>query len=51
LADRYRNIYSFGLGENYYDHQIQRINQVTAQQLLALAQRYYQSDFLEVSVG
>ena len=51
LAERYRNIYSFGLAEDYYDHQIERINQVSSEQLLALAQKYYTSGFIEVLVG
>lgn len=51
LADRYRNVYSFGLEEDYYDHQIQRVNQVTSENLLEVAQKYYLTGFLEISVG
>jgi zinc protease len=51
LAERYRNVYAFDLAEDHYDHQIARINQVNAEQLLGLAQKYYTSDFLEVLVG
>jgi zinc protease len=51
LAERYRNVYSFDLEEDYYDHQIRRIDQVSSEKLMELAQKYYQNDFVEVSVG
>jgi predicted Zn-dependent peptidase len=51
LADRYRNVYTFGLPEDYYDFQIRRIEQVTAEKLLELAEKYYVDDFVEVLVG
>ena len=51
LADRYRNIYTYGLPEDYYDHQIKRIDDVSAEKLLELAGKYYQDDFMEVMVG
>lgn len=51
LAGRYLNIYTYDLPEDYYDHQIKRIDQVTSEKLLELAGRYYQGDFIEVMVG
>jgi zinc protease len=51
LADKYRNIYTYDLPEDYYDHQIKRIDSVTADKLLELAAKYYQGDFTEIMVG
>lgn len=51
LADKYRNIYTYNMPEDYYDHQIKRIDNVTADKLLELAGKYYQGDFTEIMVG
>ncbi|TAH21689.1 MAG: insulinase family protein [Cytophagales bacterium] len=51
LASRYLNIYTHNLPEDYYDHQINRIDQVTSEKLLELAAKYYQDDFTEIMVG
>lgn len=51
LADKYRNIYTYDMPEDYYDHQIKRIDDVTADKLLELAGKYYQGNFTEIMVG
>jgi len=51
IAEKFKTIYSFGLPEDYYDYHIQRIDAVTAEQVLDLAKRLYQEDFIEVLAG
>lgn len=51
LASRYLNVYIHELPEDYYDHQINRIDQVTPEKLLELAAKYYQGNFTEIMVG
>jgi predicted Zn-dependent peptidase len=51
IADMYRNLRYHGLPEDYYDHYISRIKEVTAEQLQDLANKYLSGDFLEILVG
>lgn len=51
IADKFKTIYSFGLPEDYYDYHIQRIDSVTVEQVLNLANYLYEKDFIEVMVG
>jgi predicted Zn-dependent peptidase len=51
IAEKFKTIYSFGLPEDYYDYHVQRIDAVTAEQVLDLANRLYKEDFIEVMAG
>lgn len=51
-ADKFKNIYFFGLGYDYYERYIQRVKSVTPAELLALAEKYLNFDHFEkVVVG
>ena len=51
-ADKFKNIYFFGLGYEYYDRYIQTVRTITADELLQLANQYLQFDEMEkVIVG
>lgn len=51
-ADKFQNIYFYGLGYDYYDRYIQTIKTITAEELMALANKYLNFDeFYKVVVG
>jgi predicted Zn-dependent peptidase len=52
LADHFRYIYFDGLGYEFYDHYIDQILHTTSQDLLELANKYFDRDsFVEVVAG
>jgi predicted Zn-dependent peptidase len=51
-ADKFKNIYFFGLGYEYYDRYIKTVRTITADELLRLANQYLNFDEMEkVIVG
>jgi zinc protease len=51
-ADKFKNLYFSGLGYEYYDRYAQVVKSVTAEELLTLANRYFDFDrFYKVIVG
>lgn len=51
-ADKFKNIYFFGLGYDYYERYIQRVKNVTTAELQQLANKYFNFDqFEKVIVG
>ncbi len=51
-ADKFKNIYFFGLGYDYYERYIQRVKNVTSAELQQLANNYFNFDqFQQVIVG
>lgn len=51
-ADKFKNIYFFGLGYEYYDRYIKTVRTITADELLQLANQYLRFDEMEkVIVG
>ncbi|MBO9672008.1 MAG: insulinase family protein [Sphingobacteriaceae bacterium] len=51
-ADKFKNIYFSGLDYDYYTKYIEKVKTVTAQELLALANKYLTTDqFTEVVIG
>ncbi len=51
-ADKFKNIYFFGLGYEYYDQYIKTVKTITSEKLLQLANQYLQFDEMEkVVVG
>lgn len=51
-ADKFKNIHFFDLGYDYYDHYIEKVKTITAEELKALAIKYLTTDnFTEVVVG
>ncbi len=52
LAEKFKGIWMFGLGYDYYDNYFNTVKQVTTQQLQKLAQEYLQEeDLLECVAG
>ncbi len=52
LADRFKNIYFYDLGEDYYQNYLQKIQQITAEEVMATAKQYLDiENMLEVVVG
>lgn len=52
LADKFKAIHLNGMGYNYYDQYIQRINNITPQEIKAVANQYFdKATFSEVVVG
>ena len=52
LAEKFKGIWKFGLGYNYYQNYQQRLHDITAERLLELSQKYLNpSTMLEVVVG
>lgn len=51
-ADKFKNIYLFGLGYDYYENYIKKVKSITAEEILSLANQYFNlEDFTEVVVG
>jgi len=51
-ADKIKNILLFGLPQNFYQELIARVDKVTEDDLLRVAERYFHEDsFMEVAVG
>lgn len=51
-ADKIKNIVLFNLAPDYYQHMIDRVNTITADDLLKVANKYFVEDsFLEIAVG
>jgi len=51
-ADKFKNIYFFGLGYDYYERYINRVKHVTPAELLKLAKKYFDFDrFEKIVVG
>lgn len=51
-ADKIKNILLFNLPQNFYQHLISRVDQITAEDLLRVAEDYFKEDsFMEVAVG
>ncbi|MBD3749320.1 MAG: insulinase family protein [Sphingobacteriales bacterium] len=51
-ADKFKNLYFYGLGYDYYDQYIQTIQNINAEELRALANKYWNfEDFYKVIVG
>ncbi len=52
IAAKYRSVYFYGLSADYFSNYIADIQAVTAQDLLEMAQKYFQEkDFLTVLIG
>jgi zinc protease len=52
LSDRFRGVYDFGLGYEYYDRYLNTIKNITSEELQRLANKYLQQeDLLELVVG
>ncbi|GGE47991.1 putative Zn-dependent peptidase [Pedobacter psychrotolerans] len=51
-ADKFKNIHFFGLGYDYYENYIKKVKSITAEEIRALAIKYFnKEDFTEVVVG
>jgi predicted Zn-dependent peptidase len=51
-ADKIKNIVLFNLPTDYYQHMIDRVNAINAEDLLKVANKYFAEDtFLEIAVG
>ncbi|MCX2575025.1 M16 family metallopeptidase [Pedobacter sandarakinus] len=51
-ADKFKNIHFFGLGYDYYDRYIEKVKNISAEEILALANKYLTTEnFIEVVVG
>lgn len=51
-ADKFKNIHLFGLGYDYYENYIKKVKSITAEEIRALAIKYFnKEDFTEVVVG
>jgi len=51
-ADKFKNIYFSGLDYDYYTKYIEKVKTITAEELLALANKYFTTDhFTEVVIG
>jgi zinc protease len=51
-ADKFKNIYFAGLDYDYYTKYIEKVKTITAEELLALANKYLTTDsFTEVVIG
>jgi len=51
-ADKFKNIYFSGLNYTYYENYINKVKTITADEILALANKYLTTDtFIEVVVG
>jgi len=51
-ADKFKNIYFSGLGYDYYENYIRTVKTITAEEMMALANRYLNTeDFIKVVVG
>jgi predicted Zn-dependent peptidase len=51
-ADKVKNLLIFGLPADYYQQLIQRVDNVTADDLLTVANRHFQEEeMLEIAVG
>jgi predicted Zn-dependent peptidase len=51
-ADKIKNIVLFNLPSDYYQHMIDRVNAINAEDLLKVANKYFAEDtFLEIAVG
>jgi zinc protease len=51
-ADKFKNLYFSGLGYDYYDRYTQTVKNITAAELQALANKYFNfDDFYKVIVG
>lgn len=51
-ADKIRNILLFNLSPHFYQHMITRVDQITDEDLLRVAERYFNEDsFMEVAFG
>jgi predicted Zn-dependent peptidase len=51
-ADKFKNIYFYGLGYEYYDKYIKTVKDITPQELRDLANKYWDYDaFYKVVVG
>ncbi len=51
-ADKIKNIMLFNLTPRYYQNMISRVDAITAEELLEVANRYFQEDsFIEIAVG
>jgi zinc protease len=52
LADRFKSIYEYGLGYEYYDRMFETIKKITPEEIRALANKYLQQeDLLELVAG
>jgi zinc protease len=52
LSDRFRGVYDYGLGYEYYDRYLNTVKKITSEDLQRLAQKYFQKeDLLELVVG
>ncbi|MEN7549652.1 pitrilysin family protein [Rapidithrix thailandica] len=51
VIDYFKTIYFNHLPEDYYDHYVSQIQQVTAEQVHTMANKYFNEDLLEVLVG
>ena len=51
-ADKFKNLYFYGLGYDYYDRYIETVKTITPEDLIALANKYWNyDDFYKVVVG
>lgn len=51
-ADKFKNIFFYGLGYDYYEQYIQTVKNITAQEIMQLASQYFDvADFEKVVVG
>jgi predicted Zn-dependent peptidase len=51
-ADKIKNIMLFNLTPQYYQNMISRVDAITAEELLDVANRYFQENsFIEIAVG
>ncbi len=51
-ADKFKNLYFYGLGYDYYDRYIQTVKTISPEKLMALANKYWNyEDFYKVIVG
>ncbi|MDQ3191489.1 MAG: insulinase family protein [Bacteroidota bacterium] len=52
LSDRFKSIYEYGLGYEFYDRYLEKIKTITSDELMTLANKYLQQqDLLELVVG
>lgn len=51
-ADKFKNIFFYGLGYDYYDRYIQTVKDISAERIMELANKYFNTvDFEKVIVG